>query len=357
MVESIRRLLADEPIDVLMDDGSEREPWESLVFLVLVTPGAIASRNLGERIATLIQADLPAVPVVEDLSTFDFRDIPLSHSSLRVRNAVGLMPGSGQQLVDTTRGYLGLQSFARDQKVFISYRRSDAEAPANQIEQYLWSQRYTVFLDTRQVPGGEVVQEDIMKDLRDKDFVLFIDSPDASSSPWVQAELVESLRCRIPVCAVCLDADTRHVPLFEDIPRVNWEPEHPGNLQRICRMVARGIASRCALDARMIRTVRGAAKMKQLDLEPLNPRQFRLSRGNQSVIVEYENSPVSLERLHRLAQTIHAHDGHEGIFVCGDIQPLPPTLEAVAWASHMQPLKVMPVFCLYSELESCFHES
>ena len=186
------------------------------------------------------------VPVVDDLRTFDFCTVPASHRALGTRNAVGLEPDGGRRVVDAVRGYLGLESFTRDRQLFISYRRSDGQQIADQIEPHLWSERYMVFLDTRQVAGGEVVQDTIMQDLQAKDFVLLIDTPDAGQSRWVQAELIEALRCRVPVCAVRSDPDTCHLSLAADIPYVNWNDDPQTNRCCISRLVSRGIAARTA---------------------------------------------------------------------------------------------------------------
>ena len=70
--------------------------------------------------------------------------------------------------------------------------------------------------------------------------------------------------------------------------------------------------------------------------------------------MEYENSPISLERLHRLARTVEQFSGDQGIYVSGDVVPLPLTLEAIAWAVREQPLKVMPLVGLYAELQNLF---
>ena len=104
----------------------------------------------------------------------------------------------------------------------------------------------------------------------------------------------------------------------------------------------------------MTRTLSLLAHTRQLQLEPLGPRQFRLARELQGVIVEYENRPISLERLYRLARTVEQSAGDQGIYVGGDVVPSPLTLEAVAWAVRQQPLKVVPLFQLYTELQSLF---
>ncbi len=83
MEDSIRALLAEEPIELLPDHGTNPELWEAAVFLFLVTPRAIASLAFAERAKQIVVADLPIVPVVSDFSTFDFPALPPDTRSMR----------------------------------------------------------------------------------------------------------------------------------------------------------------------------------------------------------------------------------------------------------------------------------
>ncbi len=142
------------------------------------------------------------IPVAEDLRTFDFRQVPPAFEVVGERNAKGLNQDGGAELLESVCACLGLAAKDRLRQVFISYRRVDGTAAATEIEAYLWTQRCAAFLDTIQVEGGDPVQEVIMNALRDKDFVLFIDSPAAADSPWITAELNAALQSRIPVAVV-----------------------------------------------------------------------------------------------------------------------------------------------------------
>jgi hypothetical protein len=357
LAAAVRKLLELEPVSVRQDDGVVPNVWEQVVFLFLLTEKLLEQEQYAERAAALAGENLPVVPVVPDLGEFHFNTIPATHTILGARNAVGLQPGDGEAVKQAVRGYAGLESFALDKRVFVSYRRSDAQEVADAVEQYLWSQRFQVFLDTQQVPAGADVQPIVMEQLRDKDFVLLIDSPDAGTSEWVIAEITEAIRQRIPICALCLDSNVRHVPLSQDAPVVLWEPDNPHNLQRLALAVSRGIAARRSLDDRMERTIKSMAELLDVDAAALGSKRLLLRGNDQRVLVEYETNPVSLERLHRLYLAYKEQSTcNLGLYVCGDITPLPLTDQAVAWARAEHPLRVMPISEIYPELKRHFAE-
>ena len=155
----------------------------------VLSPLALADPALAAYADRMAGCGFPLVPVVADLAAFDFRSIPPAFQALQARNAVGASPADAGRLMEAVRGNLGLESFLRQRKVFLSYRRSDAAAAAQAIYEFLWGQKCAMFLDQWQLPGGAVVQPEIMLELHDKDFVLFIDSPEARDSRWVEAEL------------------------------------------------------------------------------------------------------------------------------------------------------------------------
>jgi hypothetical protein len=169
-------------------DRPEPEPWEPVVVLYVLSACSLSDPALVDYGRRMAAKDFPLVPVVDQVSTFHFSSIPQELEFLRSRNAMGVDPGGSARFLESVFGYLGLESFIKRRQVFISYRRSDAEQVAEEIEGFLWTRRCVPFLDTVQLTGGEVVQPEVMRNLHEKDFVLFLDSPDAKGSPWVRAE-------------------------------------------------------------------------------------------------------------------------------------------------------------------------
>ncbi len=332
------------------------EQWDNVLALFALSPQGMTDPKLAAYADQLAHLGFQMVPIVADLQTFDFRTIPAALNALQLRNAVGVSPADVDRLLEAVRGYLGLESFLRDRKVFISYRRSDASLAAEAVYDYLWTQKCAAFLDKWQLPGGALVQAEIMQELHDKDFVLFIDSPDARTSPWIDAELSEAVIQRIPVGVLRLEPGRVYTDLASNSPSTDWEPQDPHNLSRVLRLVSRGIAARSTFDTRIDRTIRALADERQLQLQPGGvPRRLSLTRAGQTVRIEWEDAGVSLERLHRLFQWYTAPPPSLiGIYVSGD-RPLPPlTRQAVDWARGMNKLQVIPLEELEGELERYF---
>jgi hypothetical protein len=356
VVRQIRALLQapGRPAQTLTFDRPRPHLWDQVVFLYVLSPGSLADRDLLRYAHEIAAEGFPLVPVVPQLSGYAFASIPTDLEVIRSRNAVGVAPEDAPRFLESVDGYLGMESFLENREVFISYRRSDSEQAARAIEAYLWTQRCVPFLDTLQIPGGQVVQEKVMAALHQKDFVLFLDSPDAGNSDWVRAEVLEAFLQRIPVRVVRMTPGQMNIDLLRDRQFVDWNPANPHNLETIMRLISRGIASRVSLDDRVSRTLADLAHLYDIRLErpPGGPRRFRLVRGGKTLLLEYEDSGVSLERLHRLFLWFSDPPPSTGaLFVCGDFELFPLTRAAVSWACHTNPIKVMPLGEIATELQ------
>jgi hypothetical protein len=254
----------------------------------------------------------------------------------------------------TVAGYLGLQSFAKDQKVFISYRRKDSQAQADVLYKYLWSNEFTTFIDINQIEGGVVFQKRIVEQIADKDLVLVIDSPRINASQWVLEEIVTAFTYRIPVCVVKLDDDVA-MPLLKDVPQVKWDETDARNLEKIKLMISRRISYKESFDSRIRRTLQEIAALKGLTLTELARRRYVIAKGRKKLLFEYENNYVSLERLHRLFKALSESKGcGDALFVGGDLPVQALTIEAVNWARGKSRLEVLPLVDLYGSIDGKF---
>ena len=357
IVRRIKELLAQLPDDeavVISEDVSQRvEVWEAVVILFVLTDGALADDALVEFVKRAASAGLPVIPVVEK-PDYNFYDLPASLGVLSERNAVSLEPADGPTLLESVEGYLGLTGFVSRRQVFISYRRSDGRKQAEKIEAYLWAHRIPAFLDTNQIEGGAVVQERIVQEIQDKDLVLLVDSPDASTSKWVAEEIKEALLRRIPVCVVT-STNVLHFPLLSGVPRVRWNAADRRNLELIRMMVLRSVAARDSFDRRVTRTLHQMAGLKNLSLKDLAPRRLVVSQSNLRWVVEYEDAPISLERLHRLYEGYKSQKRCKGAIFIGGDQPIQTlTRDAVTWAKGKTTLEVVHLPELYNALDEMF---
>lgn len=351
--QRIKLLLAAEPVTLEEAFTAVPDPWASAVILVVLTPGILADSAILDFVGRAVRDRLPVVPVVEDLRTYRFADVTRVAPGISERNATGLEPDGGAALLAAVRGHLGLESFARDQKVFMSFRRSDAEPLARELYDYLWRQRFETFLDLFQIEGGGVVQEIIMESIGRMDCVLLLDSPDVVNSGWVEAEIREALRLRVPVCRICFE-DRIFLPLYSEGPRLRWDSADVSRFDKARLMVSRSIANRRLHEEQIVRTIAAAVRGRTVAIENPARRQYLLSSGTKRVLVESEPAAVSIERLHRLHESWRAFGADEAILVVNSAVLPEVTRDAIRWAVSSAPLRVVLKWELYATLAACF---
>ncbi len=78
----------------------------------------------------------------------------------------------------------------KERKVFISYRRIDAQGAANKLYDLLDANGFDVFLDTRSVPPAQNFQDQLWHRMTDSDAVILLDTPRFRTSRWTKDELM-----------------------------------------------------------------------------------------------------------------------------------------------------------------------
>jgi hypothetical protein len=99
--------------DICVDDNLADEPaaYQSVVFVFLLTPAALAATELAARLRTLYTASFPILPVVERLADHRFDTLPESLALLRRLNAVGWYmdeTAPGTEVIKACEHILGL---------------------------------------------------------------------------------------------------------------------------------------------------------------------------------------------------------------------------------------------------------
>lgn len=90
----------------------------------------------------------------------------------------------------------------RRRRVFISYRRDDSQAIANQLYDALTRQQWHVFLDNRSIDSGDNFQKDLHWELHDSDVLLLLASPRFQHSRWAMEEIGSAGLERIGILAI-----------------------------------------------------------------------------------------------------------------------------------------------------------
>ncbi|WP_179412650.1 toll/interleukin-1 receptor domain-containing protein [Mucilaginibacter sp. E4BP6] len=111
--------------------------------------------------------------------------------------------GAIDEIVPTLFGLTGISDI--EQRIFISYRRSDASEFAIQLFNRLGQEGFEVFLDRFSINPGVNFQTRLYQELADKAMVLFVETPEYMESGWVQKEIDFAKKYRLGLYVVNID--------------------------------------------------------------------------------------------------------------------------------------------------------
>ncbi|MES9994271.1 MAG: toll/interleukin-1 receptor domain-containing protein [Candidatus Thiodiazotropha sp.] len=97
----------------------------------------------------------------------------------------------------------------RERKVFISYRRTESQEVARQLQARLTNSGYEVFLDETTIPPGTDFQKALKNWMNDADFVLLLATPQLESSEWVVEEIEFANLASVGLLAVVWPGEIR----------------------------------------------------------------------------------------------------------------------------------------------------
>jgi hypothetical protein len=148
--------------------------------------------------AKLVEDSSLIVTVVTSLKRLS-REIP---QNLRHINAIEAAAPDGNFDRIVSLILEGFRLLRRERRLFISYKRDDSQAAANQLYDALDARGFDVFIDTRTVPPGVDFQAELWHRLADSDVVVLIDTPGFRSSRWTVAELTQANATNVQILHV-----------------------------------------------------------------------------------------------------------------------------------------------------------
>jgi hypothetical protein len=169
-----------------------------------------------EPVARARAADVAILPIVQ--STEDMPHLPDLVSRLNAVSWHGGPVAAGRHCLRE----LGLHESARG--VFISHRRSDGLEAAEQLYDAFSKAGWRVFVDRFDIDAGVDVQDRIDEALEESAFLLLLETPEASSSPWVQHEVMYALDHHLGLAIVNI-SDAPPFAIAEDLPRTSLAHE------------------------------------------------------------------------------------------------------------------------------------
>ncbi len=220
----------------------ENEPTASnlLVWVTGAAPPSPAA-NL-DLLANWIQRGWDVVCVLPDTADYD----SVVPADVRDRHAIAWRQDPAEVVFDVlARGHL----LPEENRTFVSYRRADGRAVAEELFHLLAEARFEVFLDRFSLDPGVQFLEQIEQEIADKALLVVVESPTIHQSTWVDQEIAFALTRRIGIAAVSLPGGF-DLPAIDDSWRVRLgspdlqPPDEVRVLRTIRELHARAIVHR-----------------------------------------------------------------------------------------------------------------
>ena len=205
-VARLKRVLAQQADDLGLDrkairflDHSTIETRDKKAPLVAVFFGYWGAQDTAHPyLMHLVQESVVILPVFDtSMRVGDYIPASISHI-----NAVN--EGALDHRFSMLGNYIleALRLLRQTRRLFISYRRMEAQTIAIQLYECLDARGFDVFLDTHSVPPGEPFQDVLWHRLADTDVVVLLDTPDFLDSQWTQEELAHANTTNVQILQV-----------------------------------------------------------------------------------------------------------------------------------------------------------
>lgn len=204
-------------VGITDDPGGSDAP--ALVVL-LGSPAARTDSQVLAKVATAHALGIVVLPVVDDLANFSTL-IPESVSRFNGFQWADSDPD--ERLAREILEQLDIED--RERRVFISHRRSDGLAAAEQLHDALTHVRFDPFIDRFAIRPGQDVQARIADALEAFAFLLVLETADAHVSDWVFDEVDYALAHAMGMLIVSWPGNPAPVPGSLGLPRLQLEDD------------------------------------------------------------------------------------------------------------------------------------
>lgn len=174
------------------DEASSRDPRAPLVAVFFGSSAHTANTRLVDE---LIEDSIMVVPLVSSLEQVHAEIPP------QLRGVNALVFGLGGLGIERLAN-LVLEAFRllrRERRLFISYRRVDAQPFAERLYEALDARGFDVFIDVRSVPPAVDFQSELWHRMSDSDVVVLVDTPGFRESRWTTEELAKANATNIQI--------------------------------------------------------------------------------------------------------------------------------------------------------------
>ena len=190
----------------------------SQVLAYLASKEGRDDRKVNAMIEEAIHANVPIIPIARKAE--ESRIAEMLPESLSHHNTAFWLD-EGVSVAMALLRTLGLAESER--KVFISYRRSETSALADQMHTAMVQRGFDVFLDRFSLYPGDRFPDRIKENLADKALLLLLESNRLHESEWVQREIEYATHNRIRTLALNLPDCENNVSKIDESYRIRVE--------------------------------------------------------------------------------------------------------------------------------------
>ena len=290
------------------------------------------------------------IPIVDDLANFT-TTVP---TYLHALNAFAIAAsGDTQRLARLLLEDLGIED--KQRRAFISYRREDGLAAAEQLHDHLSQVGFSPFLDRFHIRVGRDFQRQIADQLEDCALLVLLETPAAHVSPWVFDEVDYALSHLMGMQILTWPGDIAQLPGTFSLPRhvltasdlesykgyevftsealerilVNIEAEHARTLARRRRYLLVS-AEEAAVDSG-----------RQCSILP--GWRLQVSDGATTSLVQVTPRLPIVDDLHSLDKALKDHDdATDGILIHAARRLSNERRSLLTWASEFRHLSLIP---------------
>jgi TIR domain len=279
------------------------------VGVYLGSQTAVADPGLESQLTVALSSGRVVIPVVDSLANFSSL-VPSILTPLNGWEWSGATPAI--RLARRLLEELGIED--RRRRVFISHKRDDGLAAAEQLYDCLAHNGFVPFIDRFGIGIGHNVQNDIADALEDCAFLLLIETPLASSSDWVFDEVEYAQSHQMGMHIVTWPGDVPEIPATNRLPRQilgaddlatekGYEIFTDSALDKIVAEVEAIHANALVRRRRyLLRSAEDAAHASGLKCTPMEGWRLMVESSSERSIVQVSARLPTVEDLHELDQ-------------------------------------------------------
>lgn len=216
ITQELESLGVTRTLSVRCIDSTDPGIEEASTFLYFAQSNYQLVPEEERRVVSIASSGQLVIPIVDDVVNFT----TIVPSYLHALNAFEVArKGDAERLARLLLEELGIED--KQRRAFISHRREDGLAAAEQLHDHLSHAGFRPFIDRFYIRAGGDVQAQIADQLEDCALLILLETPTAHMSPWVFDEVDYALSHLLGMQIFTWPGDITQLPGTYSLPRHN----------------------------------------------------------------------------------------------------------------------------------------